>query len=262
MNFFHFELEAFHYAARCRDRVVLLRAGLDTYTGLSPGASIGLVCVLTHRFFKEKGLFVPALGRAEAQASQLPITELNEWAAYFVQRCLIRVTTQEKRRNRIAYPQDETGLGGREWSTQKALEVPLDRALAFKALITLHKVHGLLKKQRLMGALGFLASLASLASPDNRMSPSPESYSLAAARALEAACLIYPKKTTCLPFAVTLAALHYQRQYTCDFVIGVQNLPFYAHAWVEVEGKVICDTQDLKEKLALILRFNPELGVL
>lgn len=109
----------------------------------------------------------------------------------------------------------------------------------------------------MVGALAFLNSL----SLKGGISKSPRDYSRIATRALEAACLIYPRKTTCLPFALALAALHYQQYYVCDFVIGVQGLPFYAHAWVEADGKVVRDAQNLKRQLAPILRFTPTLGL-
>ncbi|MGL5720655.1 MAG: hypothetical protein ACRCYP_07715, partial [Alphaproteobacteria bacterium] len=69
MNFFHFELEAFHYAARCGGSVVLLRAGSDTYASLSPEASLAFSYALKHRFFRKNGLFVPVLEGVESQTS-------------------------------------------------------------------------------------------------------------------------------------------------------------------------------------------------
>ncbi|MGL5784179.1 MAG: lasso peptide biosynthesis B2 protein [Alphaproteobacteria bacterium] len=256
MSFFHFELEAFHYAARCRGSVVLLRAGLDAYASLSLEASSALSYALKHRFFRKNGLFMPVLDGTESQVSMPFIKKINQSVAYFLENGLIRVTARKERRNHIASPLDEAGLVARDWCAQGPSDVPLDKKLAFKALFTLHKVYRILRKKRLVGALAFLKSL-SLKS--NIFEPSKD-YSQVATRALEAACLIYPGKTTCLPFALTLAALHYQQHYTCDFVIGVQSLPFYAHAWVEADGKVVRDIQNLKGQLAPILRFTPKLG--
>ncbi|MGL4824665.1 MAG: lasso peptide biosynthesis B2 protein [Alphaproteobacteria bacterium] len=257
MNFFHFELEAFHYAARCRGSVVLLRAGFDAYASLSPEASVAFSYALKHRFFRKNGLFVPVLEGVESQTSVLSIEKFSKSIAYFLENCLIRMTAKKERRNHIASPLDEAGLVARDWYAQGSSNVPLDKKLALKAFFTLHKVYRILKKKRLIGALAFLNSL----SLKNNTSKSPKDYSRVATRALEAACLIYPRKTTCLPFALTLAALHYQQHYMCDFVIGVQSLPFYAHAWVEADGKVVRDVQNLKKQLAPILRFTPKLSV-
>jgi hypothetical protein len=38
-----------------------------------------------------------------------------------------------------------------------------------------------------------------------------------------------------------------------NLVIGVQNYPFMAHAWVESNGKIIGDDSRLRENLAIIL---------
>jgi len=67
------------------------------------------------------------------------------------------------------------------------------------------------------------------------------------------ACLIYPTRTKCLEWAMTFVLLALKRKWKCNLEIGVQNYPFFAHAWVECDGKVVMDSQDLREGLAIIL---------
>lgn len=67
------------------------------------------------------------------------------------------------------------------------------------------------------------------------------------------ACLIYPTRTKCLEWAMTFVLLALKRKWKCNLEIGVQNYPFIAHAWVECNGKVVMDSQDLREGLAIIL---------
>jgi hypothetical protein len=67
------------------------------------------------------------------------------------------------------------------------------------------------------------------------------------------ACLIYPTRTKCLEWALTFVLLALKRKWKCNLEIGVQNYPFFAHAWVECDGKVVMDSQDLREGLAIIL---------
>ncbi len=71
---------------------------------------------------------------------------------------------------------------------------------------------------------------------------------------VDRSCLIYPKRTKCLERAITFVMLALKKGWKCNLEIGVQNYPFYAHAWVECNGKVICDEADLRDKLAIILR--------
>ena len=67
------------------------------------------------------------------------------------------------------------------------------------------------------------------------------------------ACLLYPKRTKCLEWAMTFVLMALKRKWKCNLEIGVQNYPFMAHAWVECDGKVVMDSQDLREGLSIIL---------
>lgn len=67
------------------------------------------------------------------------------------------------------------------------------------------------------------------------------------------ACLIYPSRTKCLEWSMTYVLLALQKGWKCNLEIGVQNYPFMAHAWVECNGKVVMDSQDLREGLGIIL---------
>lgn len=67
------------------------------------------------------------------------------------------------------------------------------------------------------------------------------------------ACLIYPSRTKCLEWAITYVLLALQKGWKCNLEIGVQNYPFMAHAWVECNGKVVMDSQNLRKGLGIIL---------
>ncbi|HQS84415.1 MAG: hypothetical protein B7Y25_07905 [Alphaproteobacteria bacterium 16-39-46] len=67
------------------------------------------------------------------------------------------------------------------------------------------------------------------------------------------ACLIYPTRTKCLEWAMTFVLLALRQRWKCNLEIGVQNYPFFAHAWVECDGKVVMDSQDLREGLGIVL---------
>jgi len=73
------------------------------------------------------------------------------------------------------------------------------------------------------------------------------------ANVLNKACLIYPTRTKCLEWAMTFVLLALKRKWKCNLEVGVQNYPFMAHAWVECDRKVVMDSQDLREGLAIIL---------
>lgn len=73
------------------------------------------------------------------------------------------------------------------------------------------------------------------------------------ANILNKACLIYPTRTKCLEWAMTYVLLALKRGWKCNLEVGVQNYPFFAHAWVECGGRVVMDDQNLREGLTIIL---------
>lgn len=73
------------------------------------------------------------------------------------------------------------------------------------------------------------------------------------ANVVNKSCLMYPSRTKCLEWAMTFVLMALKRKWKCNLEIGVQNYPFFAHAWVECDGKVVMDSQDLREGLAIIL---------
>lgn len=73
------------------------------------------------------------------------------------------------------------------------------------------------------------------------------------ASAVNKACLLYPSRTKCLEWAMSYVLLSLKKGWKCNLEIGVQNYPFKAHAWVECNGKVVMDSQELREGLSIIL---------
>ncbi|HUX80287.1 MAG TPA: lasso peptide biosynthesis B2 protein, partial [Alphaproteobacteria bacterium] len=73
------------------------------------------------------------------------------------------------------------------------------------------------------------------------------------ARIVNTACFLHPTRIKCLEWAMTFVLLALKRRWKCNLEIGVQNYPFFAHAWVECDGKVVMDSQYLREDLAIIL---------
>lgn len=59
-------------------------------------------------------------------------------------------------------------------------------------------------------------------------------------------------KSDCLTYSFTLKNALYSRGVDARLVIGVRTQPFYSHAWVEIEGNIINDDPDLRDKLSVI----------
>ena len=59
--------------------------------------------------------------------------------------------------------------------------------------------------------------------------------------AVDMACIWYWKEALCLQRSAATACLLKQYGMPAQMVIGAQQMPFKAHAWVEVNGRVVND---------------------
>ncbi|MBU0455432.1 MAG: lasso peptide biosynthesis B2 protein [Gammaproteobacteria bacterium] len=128
------------------------------------------------------------------------------------------------------------------------LKTPVSLKLFFKAYFCLIQVCWTLKRK------GFYALIQKIKTAEKRKSNhnrTPNFEPLI--KAMHKACYFYPAHTACLEWASALTLLALKQNIPCRLQIGVQNLPFAAHAWVEYEGKIIADQPNLSEQLSVIL---------
>jgi Transglutaminase-like superfamily len=72
--------------------------------------------------------------------------------------------------------------------------------------------------------------------------------------AIDMACMCYPKQVLCLQRSAATACLLRRYGLPAQMVIGVQKLPFKAHAWVELDGRVVNDKPYLLEMYSVLDR--------
>ena len=65
--------------------------------------------------------------------------------------------------------------------------------------------------------------------------------------AVDIACIWYWKEALCLQRSAAAACLLKKYGVHAQMVIGAQQMPFKAHAWVEVEGRVVNDKPYITE---------------
>lgn len=121
----------------------------------------------------------------------------------------------------------------------------------FKALVTLTKVHWIIKISGFYRLIKWIQKTGNL--KKSFICPTTDQMG-ELVNTLNRACSLYPKRTKCLEWASTLTLLALQRGWLCTLNIGAQNYPFLSHAWVEVDGKIIADKQILKNEMAVILK--------
>jgi hypothetical protein len=72
--------------------------------------------------------------------------------------------------------------------------------------------------------------------------------------AVDLACIWYWKEVLCLQRSAVTSCLLRCHGIFAQMVIGTQQLPFKAHAWVEVDGRVVGDKAYVKEMYMVLDR--------
>jgi hypothetical protein len=72
--------------------------------------------------------------------------------------------------------------------------------------------------------------------------------------AVDMACIWYWKEALCLQRSAATACLLKRYGIPAQLVIGAQQMPFKAHAWVEVGGRVVNDKAYMPEIYAVLDR--------
>ena len=66
-------------------------------------------------------------------------------------------------------------------------------------------------------------------------------------RAINYACVYYPKSVRCLQRSIVTTCLLRGLGEPAQVVMGVQKVPFKAHAWTEIDGQVINERRDVQK---------------
>jgi hypothetical protein len=70
--------------------------------------------------------------------------------------------------------------------------------------------------------------------------------------AVDMACIWYGKEVLCLQRSAATACLLKRYGAPAQMMIGAQQMPFKAHAWVEVDGRVVNDKPYIREMYAVL----------
>ncbi|MGB7438923.1 MAG: lasso peptide biosynthesis B2 protein [Candidatus Acidiferrum sp.] len=72
--------------------------------------------------------------------------------------------------------------------------------------------------------------------------------------AIDMACIWYWKEALCLQRSAATACLLKKYGVRAQMVVGAQQMPFKAHAWVEVDGRVVNDRPYTPQMYAVLAR--------
>ncbi len=236
----HYHLRDHIYAAQFQDELIILDTKKDKYT----------IC-----FESFSGLLVTILERKDSVSEEKPYSDsqFSSQDLIYIQK-LVDDSIIEKKE--VPYPFqidrkfDSDGVSNVDWRLPLENEkIPLSFQV-LKALKTLLHVNFYIKFRGLYSTIQLIKK-SRKAQLDYIVPQDEELIDLA--KIVNKACLIYPTRTKCLEWAMAFVLLALKRKWRCNIEIGVQNYPFLAHAWVECNGKVVMDSEDLRAGLAIIL---------
>lgn len=216
------------YITQFRDQVILLDTKKDKYTICSSGLANILLKVVHNQELGEsdQNYLNVLLGEKAVRPQKIPYSFYTDCKT------------------------ESIGVSNIDWRLPLNEErVPLDFSV-------IHALWQLIKVNFYIKFLGFHYAILLIKKTSKKKKdyfiPS-EADLMYLANIVNKACLIYPSRTKCLEWAITYVLLALQQRWKCNLEIGVQNYPFMAHAWVECDGKVIMDSQEIREGLAIIL---------
>jgi hypothetical protein len=72
--------------------------------------------------------------------------------------------------------------------------------------------------------------------------------------AVDLACIWYPTEVLCLQRSAATVCLLRRYGFAAQMVVGASLMPFRAHAWVEVDGRVVSDKAYVSDMYAILDR--------
>lgn len=72
--------------------------------------------------------------------------------------------------------------------------------------------------------------------------------------ALDRAAVWYPREALCLARSAVGTIMLRRLGTPATFVVGIRKVPFYAHAWIEVAGRVVNDSPNVQERYPAVGR--------
>lgn len=245
----YFSLTPHIYAARFDDAVIILDSSNDNYLSFIESAATCFQQALNNAFQRaQDGTLSPT-----SQSFNGNVKELNEWIKHFIENNLIIESTQEQRKLLAPLPITPGGLADYRWDHKPSWKpfASASKVQVIAAFIMLARIHRLLKKT---GIKGVLDAIKTTSAKHTQLRQPTEQEIEQLAAAVDAASLLYPKKTFCLAWAATFVLLALKKGWSCNLAIGIQTNPFYAHAWAHSAGKVIHDDPVIAQVLSIILQ--------
>ncbi|MGE5113215.1 MAG: lasso peptide biosynthesis B2 protein [Acidobacteriaceae bacterium] len=135
----------------------------------------------------------------------------------------------------------EQNCGAMELGRERSERLPAGFVLVLEAYLSLIRFDLYLKRKDFESLYNKVRNYRT-----RRTSASP-AWVEAICSAVDLACIWYWKEALCLQRSAATVCLLRKYGVSAHLVIGAQQMPFKAHAWVEVDGRVVNDKRYIGE---------------
>lgn len=245
----YFSLAPFIYAARYERSIIILNVLTNKYLSLIGNAAFYFEKICDSKFSLEKNLY-------HHETNSLDLVQLNQWISHFLGKGFIISTTKLERNLIAPLPLIPGGLNCYKWDSKPSWKPFTETSIKniAEAFLQLAKVHRSLKAHGMQQVVESVKRSEKKFSQTSELFIPQEEEIRTLACAIDAASILYPKKTLCLAWATTYTLLALKKRWKCNLMIGVQTTPFYAHAWADLDGKVVHDHPVVAQSLSIILK--------
>lgn len=237
------------HAAWTQDELILLDLKTNRYFGLNRQASCTLASLLDPSSNPAAPPQTTQLNEASGRALLRQLVALD----------LILLELGSSAGDSVAIPsaEEQGGLSVIEWLPDQCMHAGLQTRVRYRlvaeAFATMLRIDLLLLRKGLGGLIAKIAKTGVNRNMSTNLLRNARPQEIV--QAVERARLLYPRRVDCLTLSGALASMLLKRGIDVHLVVGVQKYPFYAHCWVEANGKALNDSRDVSGRLAILLRI-------
>lgn len=240
--FFH--LHKYVYLTYFNDEIVILHLRKDQYIILPEDITETVHLALNNQFIQKQGSYILVDNQSSLPKDFDEVIECLQNDDILSNKMYDYPDTRvpKKRGSSAGAPNIDWRMIGND------LDNKAPRKMVLEAYFSLIKVYFILK---VFGFYSLIKAVKRLGK-NSCVNKDPKEFQILVT-ALNKACFYFPVRTKCLEWSAALAFMALRRKWRCNMEIGIQNMPFAAHAWVKANDEVIADAADLPKTLSVIL---------
>lgn len=240
----YLHLSSHIYLAYYNDDMICLDLNEDTYTIFSSIANIVISYIILNSVEYEDKKYIPS------SHTSISNSEFDSIIKLLISKKVIQKLLYAHPSHNVINKKVSKGIRTSEWSITNTEN---SNKISFFTL--LYYLYILLKVRVILKVLGINYIIKTVIKKKNSIDNAQSNMETVnkLRNNLNIACMFFPTKTKCLEWAIAYIFIAFRKKIKCNLVIGVQTMPFVAHAWIEYDNKPFSDSLDIANNVAIIL---------